>query len=95
MREAIILKETKFCKLMKINSVSPDIFSILIEHTSYLGQSCAGNSFKYGENDRGKPCLQHCLASLEYWSVGVEGKYWDDGDDDLEGWDVDRMADEV
>ena len=35
MREAIILKETKFCKLMKINSVFPDIFSLLIEHTSY------------------------------------------------------------
>ena len=36
MQEAIILKETKFCKLMKINSVSPDIFSVLIVHTSYL-----------------------------------------------------------
>lgn len=35
MLDAIILKETKFCKLMKINSVSADNFSLLIEHTSY------------------------------------------------------------
>lgn len=33
--DAIILKETKFCKLMKINSVAADNFSLLIEHTSY------------------------------------------------------------
>ena len=43
----------------------------------YLVQSRAGNSFKYDKNNRGKPCLQHCWASLEYWSVSVEGKYWD------------------
>ena len=61
----------------------------------YLIQSHAGNRFKYDENNRGKPCLHHCLASLEYWSVGVEDKYWDDGDDDLEGRDVDRMEDEI
>ena len=61
----------------------------------YLVQSRVGNSFKYDKNNRGKPCLQHCLASLEYWSVGVEGKYWDDGDDDLEERDVDRMEDEI
>ena len=51
----------------------------------YLDQSRARNSFKYDESNRGKPCLRHCLASLEYWSVGVEGKYWDEGDGDLAG----------
>ena len=34
MQETIILKETKFCELKKINSVSPDIFSLLIVYTS-------------------------------------------------------------
>ena len=27
-----ILMETKFCKCMKLNSASPDIFSLLIAH---------------------------------------------------------------
>ena len=35
MQETIILKETEFCKLKKINSFSRDIFSLIIVHTSY------------------------------------------------------------
>ena len=37
MQKAIILKENKFCKLKKVNSVSHDFFSLLIVHTSYYG----------------------------------------------------------
>ena len=52
MREAIILKETKFCKLMKINSVSPDIFSLLNEHTSYIYVArCHHRELPSGESD--------------------------------------------
>ena len=39
MREVVILKETKFCEPMEINGASPEIFSLLIEHTSYLSFS--------------------------------------------------------
>lgn len=45
---AIILKETKFCKLMKINSASVDIFSLLIERTLYNDNN--NNSNKYSKN---------------------------------------------
>ena len=46
MQEAITLKETKFCKHMKMNGVSPDIFSLLIVHTSYVGRKCYGCSYQ-------------------------------------------------
>ena len=36
MWEAVSLKETKFCELVELNSASPDVFSLLIEHTSYI-----------------------------------------------------------
>lgn len=36
MWEAIILEETKFCELMKLNNISVDIFKLLFERTSYI-----------------------------------------------------------